>query len=121
MEKKKKKGGIGAAVLVVLLVAANLISEDTDALPAVLAIAFLFIIIAVVIGVVRTRVARAKAGRGSQKIHSHDRLHPNTAAPCTDPDEHWKKQLDGFLEAGIIEKDEYRVLMNRRSQQYSGK
>ena len=31
-----------------------------------------------------------------------------------DAQEHWKKQLDGFLEAGIIDRSEYRVLQERR-------
>ncbi len=51
--------------------------------------------------------------------HSHDRLAGYTEGSCGDL-EHWKKQLDGFLEAGIIDRAEYRVLLERRRSDGSG-
>lgn len=51
-------------------------------------------------------------GGGTAQAHSHDQLQGyrgNESAA-----EHWKKQLDGFLEAGIIDRSEYRVLLERR-------
>ena len=51
-------------------------------------------------------------GGGTAAAHSHDRLqgyHGEESGA-----DHWKKQLDGFLEAGIIDRSEYRVLLERR-------
>lgn len=63
---------------------------------------------------VRTRGSSAAVSpmSGQSVQHSHDRLggyrgDENAA-------DHWKKQLDGFLEAGIIDRSEYRVLLERR-------
>ena len=44
--------------------------------------------------------------------HNHDRLSGEVHRET--PDEHWKKQLDGFLAAGLIDKAEYRVLYEKR-------
>ena len=46
-------------------------------------------------------------------LHSHDRLSGYADGSCSS-EEHWKKQLDGFLSAGIIDRNEYRVLLERR-------
>ena len=54
---------------------------------------------------------RAKSG-GTAAAHSHDRL--QGYAGNESGFEHWKKQLDGFLEAGIIDRSEYRALIERR-------
>ena len=51
-------------------------------------------------------------GGGTSAAHSHDRL--QGYAGNESAGEHWKKQLDGFLEAGIIDRSEYRVLLERR-------
>lgn len=47
--------------------------------------------------------------------HSHDRLSVNNTAQVCDEDSytHWKKQLDDFLAAGIIERSEYNTLLKR--------
>ena len=49
---------------------------------------------------------------GSAAAHSHDQLQGYRGDESSA--EHWKKQLDGFLEAGIIDRSEYRVLLERR-------
>ena len=54
---------------------------------------------------------RARSG-GTAAAHSHDRLQGYAGNESSA--EHWKKQLDGFLAAGIIDRSEYRVLMERR-------
>ena len=49
---------------------------------------------------------------GQSVQHSHDRLsgyHGEESGA-----DHWKKQLDGFLEAGIIDRSEYKALLERR-------
>ena len=53
---------------------------------------------------------RARSG-GTAAAHSHDRLQGYAGNESSA--EHWKKQLDGFLAAGIIDRSEYRVLMER--------
>ena len=52
-------------------------------------------------------------GGGTAKAHSHDRV-TGYSVGAENPQEHWKKQLDGFLAAGIIDRSEYRVLLERR-------
>ena len=51
--------------------------------------------------------------RTAGEAHSHDRLSGYTAG-SENADDHWKKQLDSFLEAGLIDRAEYRVLLERR-------
>ena len=61
----------------------------------------------------RRRDATAVSPMSGQSVqHSHDRLqgyHGEESGM-----DHWKKQLDGFLEAGIIDRSEYKVLLERR-------
>lgn len=54
----------------------------------------------------------------SATLHSHDRLSGYTDGSCGD-EEHWRKQLDGFLAAGIIDRSEYKVLLEKRNISYS--
>ena len=65
------------------------------------------------------RPASPRAPTGAQQ-HSHDRIQGYTAA---DENEflHWKKQLDGFLAAGLIDRKEYNALLERRKTSYIGK
>ena len=49
---------------------------------------------------------------GQSTQHSHDRLSGYHGEE--NGYDHWKKQLDGFLEAGIIDRSEYRALLERR-------
>ena len=49
--------------------------------------------------------------------HSHDQLSGYRAGDCT-PDEHWRRQLDDFKKAGLIDNDEYHKLLNRGSKPY---
>ena len=48
-----------------------------------------------------------------EDIHTHDRIDRVSYNVNETEAEHYRKQLDGFLKAGIIEKEEYRILMNR--------
>ncbi len=65
-------------------------------------------------GIKRPRGASASVSpmSGQSVQHSHDRLQGYRGDESGL--EHWKKQLDGFLEAGIIDRSEYRVLLERR-------
>ena len=49
--------------------------------------------------------------------HSHDQLSGYRAGDCT-PDEHWRRQLDDFKKAGLIDNDEYHKLLKRGSKPY---
>ena len=62
-------------------------------------------------------IGRSRTGvrlNAAPEEHSHDRAAGYEDFSCT-PDEHWKKQLDGFLANGIIDRAEYRFLMKKRS------
>ena len=65
-------------------------------------------------GIKRQRGASASVSpMSSQSVqHSHDRLSGYRGEESGM--DHWKKQLDGFLEAGIIDRSEYRALLERR-------
>ena len=105
---------------------------DVDDGAVIAAVAAVFILVCLVIFVsVLTKKAkekrfdgirRAPGGRtagtgsavrgGSAAAHSHDQLQGYRGNES--PAEHWKKQLDGFLAAGIIDRSEDRVLLERR-------
>ena len=65
-------------------------------------------------GIKRQRGASASVSpmSGQSVQHSHDRLSGYRGEESGL--DHWKKQLDGFLEAGIIDRSEYRALLERR-------
>ena len=50
-----------------------------------------------------------------KEVHTHDRTDTISYHVNETEAEHYKKQLDGFLKAGIIEKEEYNLLMKRYS------
>lgn len=145
-QKPKKKSSGGFVGLIVLLVvwALNRVDfsrffarlrwmlqtgrfpVDSEILGAAAAGLVLFVVL---IAVVKRAAKSAKERKadslpsarrgGTAAQHSHDRLQgyrgdENNA-------EHWKKQLDGFLAAGIIDRSEYRTLLERRSVSYSKK
>ena len=85
-------------------------------------IAIAAIVLIIVLAVTLTRIKKVRAEKrfdgirarsgGTAAAHSHDRLQGYAGNESSA--EHWKKQLDGFLAAGIIDRSEYRVLMERR-------
>ena len=64
---------------------------------------------------VRQKMNRMGFVTKEQPEHNHDRLSVSNTAQVCDEDSytHWKKQLDDFFEAGIIEKSEYDTLLSR--------
>ena len=52
-------------------------------------------------------------GKIHGKGHTHDRLDYDCFNPNESEAEHYKRQLDGFLQAGIIEKAEYKELWRK--------
>ena len=77
----------------------------------------------VLVAVTLTRLSKVRAQKrfdgirsfrgGTAQAHSHDRV-TGYQVGTENEQEHWKKQLDGFLAAGIIDRSEYRVLLERR-------
>lgn len=65
--------------------------------------------------VVRQKMNRMGFVTKEQPEHNHDRLSVSNTAQVCDEDSytHWKKQLDDFLEAGIIDRSEYNILLKR--------
>ena len=80
------------------------------------------VVLVIVLAITLSRIKKIRAakrfdgvrarGGGTAAAHSHDQLQGYRGNES--PGEHWKKQLDGFLEAGIIDRSEYRVLLERR-------
>ncbi|MBR0040714.1 MAG: hypothetical protein IJP64_04985 [Oscillospiraceae bacterium] len=102
-------------------------SIDTKALIAAVSAVVVLVILVIVVSTVAKRVKdkrfdgiRTKRGNsvsvspmsGQRVQHSHDRLSGYHGEE--NGFDHWKKQLDGFLEAGIIDRAEYKVLLERR-------
>ena len=140
-KKKKSSGGAWGLIILAVIWAINRIDfEDliprlryafrTGSLPGngrasglALSVSLLSAVVGLVVLIAIISVAAKKAkekrftgirarGGGTAAEHSHDRL--AGYAGDEDKTEHWKKQLDGFLEAGIIDRSEYRVLLERR-------
>ena len=100
---------------------------DVNGRAAVMALGAVFSLLAIVICVsvlakkarekrfdgVKTRRSASVSPMSGQAVqHSHDRLQGYRGEESGM--DHWKKQLDGFLEAGIIDRSEYRALLERR-------
>ena len=143
-KKKKKGGGWwGLAFLLVIWAINNLDGEkisrffsrlqwqfrtgrvDMRVLTAAVAVVVALVALVVIVSAVaksaknkrfdgiKTRRSSSVSPMSSQSVqHSHDRLqgyHGEESGM-----DHWKKQLDGFLEAGIIDRTEYKALLERR-------
>lgn len=53
------------------------------------------------------------SGKVHDAGHTHDRLDYDCAIPNESRVQHYRKQLDSFMKAGLIEKDEYNKLLLR--------
>lgn len=124
-DTEKKKNPLGIAIGLGILVLSAM-GDTAGELLAFLLVLLLFVGIPVAIGIGISRAAK----RRNAAVHTHDRIdhskdltiHPKTGKTIRPtvsrvshtPQEHWKQQLDGLLENGTIDKQEYRALMNRR-------
>ena len=120
--KKKTSNPLGVAVIIAAAFI-GMVSENADR-PELLIVVLggLALLAGLIVAVV---YLAKKKGAEKKEInnpftHSHDRLSRQAAANCS-VDEHWKAQLDGFLKAGIIDRKEYAVLMERHGRIYDGK
>ena len=125
-EAKTKGKGIGWAVIFVIAVLAelgeNLSSADEDVLIGVIiVIAVIAVFIAIISKIKKSKAARTFPNRTplsgasayQYKEHNHDRFSGEMYHVSENSYEHYKVQLDGFLKAGIIEKEEYGLLLRR--------
>lgn len=137
-KKQKKKGsGLWAILFFVVIWAINHIDFDRlsyrfsrlfrggslsmDDMVIVVGIVAVLAFVLLIVTITRAKKVRAakrfdgirSVGGGTAKAHSHDRV-TGYSVGAENPQEHWKKQLDGFLAAGIIDRSEYRVLLERR-------
>lgn len=111
-EKKKPTALIWIAVIIFIYLISEVEYFDSD---AIIGIVVLIIAAAVIFAVIRSIITAARTSKGETVTHSHDRLSNNNTifVESIDGFEHYKRQLDGFLEAGIIDKNEYKVLFRK--------
>ena len=137
-QKPKKKGsGLWAFVILALIAFFNTADFDElsyrisrffrtgrlspDSAVFVIAAAVILAVVLLLVTLARAKkVRKAKRfdgirsfGGGTAKAHSHDQV-TGYKLGAESGEEHWKKQLDGFLAAGIIDRSEYRTLLERR-------
>ena len=138
-QQKPKKKGSGLWVAVFFLVIWLINTVDFDDLAYRLSrlfrgeglslddmqvvIGIVAVLAVVLVAVTLTRLSKVRAQKrfdgirsfrgGTAQAHSHDRV-TGYQVGAENAQEHWKKQLDGFLAAGIIDRSEYRVLLERR-------
>ena len=137
-QKPKKKGsGLWAFVILALIAFFNMADFEElsyrisrffrtgrlspDSAVFVIAAAVILAVVLLLVTLARAKKVReAKRfdgirsfGGGTAKAHSHDQV-TGYKLGAESGEEHWKKQLDGFLAAGIIDRSEYRTLLERR-------
>lgn len=138
-QQKPKKKGSGLWVAVFFIVVWLINTVDFDDLASRLSrlfrgegfslddmqivVGIVAVLAVVLVAVTLTRLSKVRAQKrfdgirsfrgGTAQAHSHDRI-TGYQVGAENAQEHWKKQLDGFLAAGIIDRSEYRVLLERR-------
>ena len=58
-----------------------------------------------------------RTSTGTESAHTHNRLSSEFYVPNESVYEHYKRQLDSFLSAGLIESSEYKILLRRYTQE----
>lgn len=119
-QKKKSTSGAGIWILIIVIALISNIADSNGSSSGVLAAVFFFIFIFIAVFLLIKRAKAKKQGSAygthapasGTSVHSHDRITGYTDNSC-DGLTHWKKQLDGFLKAGIIDKNEYNTLMRK--------
>ncbi len=141
--RKKKSGGGAWAAIAAAIIIFNMLDAEMDGrgldyliwrlrhnptlLAVIVGVGICIVVVAVSLAVqkakgVEDRPASRGAARhgGTSAQHSHDRIQGYTTG-AENGYIHWKKQLDGFLAAGIIDRKEYMALLERRKDNASGK
>lgn len=134
-KKPKKKNSSGLLWLVILLLIwifnrvdftmlsyrlQRMLRLGNFSLARIALLAILAVVVLAALGLIVGKKAAGTRGdgvtpmrRASSTEHSHDRLTGPTDS-VGDEAEHWRRQLDSFLEAGLIDRAEYRALLERR-------
>lgn len=111
-KEKKKPSLFSIFIIAAILFSAMGDSMDEDVLLAIIGLVFIIGIFAVIFKLVKKTITNNIKTDFPQ--HSHDRLSNNTLKiEAYDSFEHYKRQIDGFLAAGIIDRAEYKVLYEK--------
>jgi len=132
--KNNKKGGkLGIGVVFFVIMALSALTENWDnirwqlwrmGLDTEALLPLVFAVVAILVACVFLKAKGTSARPRSKGFsmdavdtagnHSHDRNTVSKAAiRSCDGLEHWKDQLDGFIKAGLIDRAEYNVLLER--------
>ncbi len=118
-KNKDTKKRLGGLVFFVSILSVNLVRTLLQSGEAEVLLLPLLVVLAIAVPVgifaIAAKKGLLKAGGTKAQLHSHDRLqNDNSAELCEDDGStHWKKQLDGFLASGIIDRSEYNTLLKR--------
>jgi len=122
--KKKKNSSFSALVWVIVILLFSGIGENPRLLLIVVGGSIVLGLIYAAINAARKKNASGESYSSGKKntTHSHDRLTVTHAelSSCEGID-HYKKQLDGFVASGIIDRKEYHVLLEKYSRQLGNK
>lgn len=111
-KKNEKKKPSLFSIIIIVAILFSAVSGELDT--AQLYVLVVLLIIIAVIAVIVLAVRNMKKNYKMDFSHSHDRLTPNTLKiEAYDSFEHYKRQIDGFLAAGIIDRAEYKVLYEK--------
>ena len=117
MNQNKKKSSGSAVFIWLILFLIGLAVNSEDILPMIGSYRAIFIPALITLAVIAMIVWITRSVSGGKKKkageHTHDRIDTVSYDVNETEAEHYRKQLDGFLKAGIIEKEEYRLLLQR--------
>lgn len=118
-ENTPKSSLIGVAIVVVIALLSKVregVSVNNFYGVGIVILAVTVIIAIVVAKLIITKMKQVQQNNDTFN-HSHDRLSKTNAEDTCTVDEHWKNQLDGFFKVGIIDRNEYQVLLRRQATQ----
>ncbi len=128
-KNNKKKTSLAGIILIVVIFLRFIMNNGYSYEAVTALLGFALVLVPIAIPIVLLILAKKKKAEqpGSSPYrgysaskkqtsgnHSHDRLSQNNlAAEHRDGIEHYKRQLDDFLAAGIIDRDEYKLMLNK--------
>ena len=130
-QKKEKKSGSGSTIFWIIVIAAVVASTIGDlrytdeeamwiGIITIAAVIFCWFVLSAAKKQHGGKKNDPRPGR-TKTEHTHDRIDTEHYSATESPYQHYKTQLDGFLKAGIIEKSEYRVLLERYVQDFGNR
>ena len=130
MKNNSKKKSPFVSILCTAICIISLFSSESSVNNAILVPIFVIFLFCYIIAVLKKRVKSSNTEKKNSSSvtsdtpsqHSHDRLSvKNKFTESCQGIEHYKKQLDGFLESGIIDRKEYSVLLDKYTRQLGTK